>query len=297
MGRAISSKSMQQTPIFNRRKQVAAVCYRFGKRGVQFLLVQTRSGRWIFPKGGIERGLTHAQSAALEAFEEAGVRGRIEEIPFTRYYRRRPVVASMKDKSHSDGEGCAEYPVTAYLCEVTGLEAPQEANRNPTWFSADKAKQRLAEDRAAKFGGELGDVVDRAVMRIQRLMGTAQGASVQRHRDGLQEVHLENLVWPVRDELSAKRYLVRRLVAARAVGVSGLEKTTDLRRVIPIGAGTQIERPLLRLGSGENLGNAPDETIAFDNGSGGTRTRRSLSSNKGKARKRSAEARSEGWLN
>src|SRR5512135_46693 len=68
-------------------EQVAAVCYRVGRKGVEFLLVETRGGRWTFPKGGAEPGLTHAQSAALEAFEEAGVHGRIEETAFTQYVR------------------------------------------------------------------------------------------------------------------------------------------------------------------------------------------------------------------
>src|ERR1700733_5655545 len=67
------------------RQQVAAICYRTGTRGIEFLLVRTRGGRWIFPKGGVEAGLRQAQSAALEAFEEAGVHGRIEEMPFARY--------------------------------------------------------------------------------------------------------------------------------------------------------------------------------------------------------------------
>ncbi len=62
----------------------------------EFLLVQTRGGRWIFPKGGVEPGLTHAQSAALEAFEEAGVHGRMEEIPFARYFRRKADTAIAK---------------------------------------------------------------------------------------------------------------------------------------------------------------------------------------------------------
>src|ERR1700736_3305065 len=70
-------------------KQVAAVCYRVRKAEIEFLLVQTRNGRWSFPKGSAEPGLTHAQAAALEAFEEAGVHGRMEEAPFTRYVRRR----------------------------------------------------------------------------------------------------------------------------------------------------------------------------------------------------------------
>src|SRR5436190_4561919 len=70
-------------------EQVAAVCYRKRNGRIEFLLVQTRgSGRWTFPKGNTEPGLTHAQAAALEAFEEAGVHGRIEEASFTRYVRR-----------------------------------------------------------------------------------------------------------------------------------------------------------------------------------------------------------------
>src|SRR5271169_2973372 len=71
-------------------EQVAAVCYRLRGDGIEFLLVRTRGGgRWTFPKGSAEPGLTHAQAAALEAFEEAGVHGRIEEAPFAQYCRRR----------------------------------------------------------------------------------------------------------------------------------------------------------------------------------------------------------------
>src|SRR5258706_6492513 len=70
-------------------EQVASVCYRVRKSGIEFLLVQTHGGRWTFPKGSAEPGLTHAQAAALEAFEEAGVHGRMEEVAFTRYVRRK----------------------------------------------------------------------------------------------------------------------------------------------------------------------------------------------------------------
>src|SRR5260221_11869080 len=59
-------------------EQVAAVCYHMRGADIEFLLVQTGGGRWIFPKGCVEAGFTHAQAAAIEAFEEAGVHGRIE---------------------------------------------------------------------------------------------------------------------------------------------------------------------------------------------------------------------------
>jgi 8-oxo-dGTP pyrophosphatase MutT (NUDIX family) len=137
-------------------EQVAAVCYRIRVGVIEFLLVQTGKGRWIFPKGSVEPGLTHAQAAALEAFEEAGVHGRMEEASFTRYIRRRR------------GEGSGEEPaVNAHLCEVLRQVPPQEAGRNPTWFSADKAKRRLKEDRSVEFGAELSRVVDRAAARIK----------------------------------------------------------------------------------------------------------------------------------
>jgi 8-oxo-dGTP pyrophosphatase MutT (NUDIX family) len=178
--------------LLKERQQVAAVCYRMGRRGIEFLLVQTRGGRWIFPKGGVKRGLTYAQSAALEAFEEAGVHGRMEEIPFTRYYRRK-VDAAQSSARSSAGFPEPELAVAAHLCEVTRLEPPQESNRNPTWFSAQRAKQRLLKDRAPEFGSELARMIDRAVARIQRLHARARKIPDREHRDGLQEVRFEAL--------------------------------------------------------------------------------------------------------
>ena len=145
-------------------EQVAAVCYRVRSGVIEFLLVQTGKGRWIFPKGSVEPGLTHAQAAALEAFEEAGVHGRMEEASFTRYVRRKGGEA----RSSGAKSDRKEPAVNAHLCEVLRLVPPQEPDRNPSWFSAEKAKRRLQEDRAPDFGLELAGVIDRAVSRIQR---------------------------------------------------------------------------------------------------------------------------------
>ncbi len=142
-------------------EQVAAICYRLTKRGIEFLLVRTRGGRWTFPKGSIESGLTHAQAAALEAFEEAGVHGRIEEAAFARYVRVKPAY----DRHSSE----IEVVINAHLCEVARLSPPQEEGRDPTWLSAEKAKRRLRRERATDFGDDLARIVDRAVARIQRV--------------------------------------------------------------------------------------------------------------------------------
>jgi 8-oxo-dGTP pyrophosphatase MutT (NUDIX family) len=144
-------------------EQVAAVCYRLRRGEIEFLLVRTNSGHWTFPKGSAEPGLTHAQAAALEAFEEAGVHGRIEEASFTRYIRRKRTGNSAAKSAKK------KIAIQAHLCEVMRLEAPQEPNRDPTWFSAEKAKQRLSEDRTPDYAAELTRVVHRAVTRIQGL--------------------------------------------------------------------------------------------------------------------------------
>jgi 8-oxo-dGTP pyrophosphatase MutT (NUDIX family) len=141
-------------------KQVAAVCYRVSSGGIEFLLVQTRgSGCWTFPKGSAEAGLTHAQAAALEAFEEAGVHGRIEEAAFARYVRQKQM-SGEKDRA-----------VNAHLCEVLRLSPPQESKRNRTWFSVEDAKRCLREGRKSGDGAEFARVIDRAVARIHQSRG------------------------------------------------------------------------------------------------------------------------------
>jgi len=198
-----------------------------GSQGVEFLLVQTRGGRWIFPKGGVEPGLTQAQSAALEAFEEAGVHGRIEEMPFARFHigkssrklDRKSSRKTEKDTRKAASSAARGESVTAHLCEVSRLEAPQEANRKPTWFSPEKAKRRLLEDRAAELGGELAGVVDRAISRIRRLEA---GNRSESQKDALQRVRFEafeNMRLPA-NNAALLRYL---LVGQRRLRSAALE--------------------------------------------------------------------------
>ena len=154
-------------------EQVAAVCFRIRKRKLEFLLVRTRKGRWTFPKGGVIHGLSHAQSAGLEAFEEAGVHGRIEETCFTSY--------TLRKRGNS-----SEALTHAHLCEVLRLERPQEANRTPTWFLPEQTLACLQERRTSDDARALAKVVDRAVDRIQRLQANSRAGA-----DSLKKVRFE----------------------------------------------------------------------------------------------------------
>ncbi|MBZ5598975.1 MAG: NUDIX domain-containing protein [Acidobacteriia bacterium] len=174
-------------------EQVAAVCYRVTARGIEFLLVQTRGGRWTFPKGGTEPGLTHAQAAALEAFEEAGVHGRMEQAAFARYIRRERGQARRTGARAGGRSGPDNLAVHAHLCEVLRLGPPQERRRNRTWFSAEKAKHRLQKDRTPDDGAELVRVVDRAVTRIQQLCSATTQTNELLHNNGSQPDALQKV--------------------------------------------------------------------------------------------------------
>ncbi len=273
MGVDRSAKVLRPSRLLKDRQQVAAVCYRIGKRDVEFLLVQTRGGRWIFPKGGVESGLTQAQSAALEAIEEAGVHGRMEEIPFARYFRSKSEpAAKTKDQRLAIARSAQpELAVAAHLCEVTRLEPPQEANRNPTWFSAEKAKQRLLKGRAPEFGAELARVVDRALLRIRRLHSGIRSIPDHMHRDGLQKVRFEAFEdGPFHRDLreaALAHHFLRQHGDARSWATIEAEALAHFRKVPQIGAPGEIRRPVLRLSAGaDSPADAANNITAIDGG-------------------------------
>jgi len=84
-------------------RQVGAIPFTVLKGQVVFLLVTSRrTGRWIFPKGGLEADLAPWEVAAQEAFEEAGVEGTVERQPIGSYgtvklqgFRRLPLLVEM----------------------------------------------------------------------------------------------------------------------------------------------------------------------------------------------------------
>jgi 8-oxo-dGTP pyrophosphatase MutT (NUDIX family) len=259
MGAKPSVKSSSPARLRKRRLQVAAMCYRMRKGRPEFLLVQTRGGRWIFPKGGVEPGLTYAQSAALEAFEEAGVHGRMEQIPFTRYFRRPPAIMAALE-ARSKGESTNLEAVAVHLCEVSRLEPPQESNRNPTWLSAEKAKQRLLDDRVPAFGLELARVVDRAVSRILRLHNTARLSSHHVPKDPLQEVRFQAFGDGSWHNAGSANVLKPRVGAILSTAIQ-LAMQAQLRKLTQMGAPSQFRPTVLRLGTGADSSSSKITTI------------------------------------
>jgi len=139
--------------------QVAAICYRRRGSAVEFLLVNTNGGnKWTFPKGSPATNMSHSQAAEREAAEEAGALGTIEPRHFHLYIHSKGVFWQ--------GGGIQEFVVKAFLLEVQETRRPDEMLRNPTWFSAEEAQQRLTKGREVKYAHELRSVIDRALERI-----------------------------------------------------------------------------------------------------------------------------------
>ena len=83
-----TGKSGDDTDDFTlpKHKQLAALCFRKGKKGVEILMVTSSAGRWILPKGWPMRGKADGEAAMIEAWEEGGVkRGKVGRKPMGKY--------------------------------------------------------------------------------------------------------------------------------------------------------------------------------------------------------------------
>lgn len=116
------------------RTQFAALCYRVKNDKVQVLLVTSRrTRRWIIPKGWPMDGRTPGDSAAQEAWEEAGVIGRPDQRPLGMF-------SYNKDMGDEAGLPVA---VMVFALKVKSLASdfPEEAERTRKWVSRKKAAQ------------------------------------------------------------------------------------------------------------------------------------------------------------
>ena len=78
-----NDKELKPAWLFN---QSGVIPYRKDDSGIKILLITSRKGkRWVIPKGVIEEEFTPHESAAHEAFEEAGIRGHISTDPIGEY--------------------------------------------------------------------------------------------------------------------------------------------------------------------------------------------------------------------
>lgn len=130
----------QQTPQAGQesRTQYGAVCWRLHRGKVEVLLVTSRdTGRWIIPKGWPISGLTPADTAAREAWEEAGVQGEVLEAGLGAFG-----YAKVLDSRRS-----VPCSVEVFGLRVAKLrdKFPERKERRRKWFGVEKAARKVAE--------------------------------------------------------------------------------------------------------------------------------------------------------
>jgi 8-oxo-dGTP pyrophosphatase MutT (NUDIX family) len=139
MGKSARPSTAARTaPGQPRQVQVAALCWRRGKKGLRLMLITSRdTGRWVLPKGWPMRNRTEAEAAAREAYEEAGLRGEISPRSIGIYTYQKALGAGRS------------IPVVVRVFPLETRELvrkyPESGQRRVRWFSPGKAAQRVAE--------------------------------------------------------------------------------------------------------------------------------------------------------
>ena len=140
------------------RRQYAALPVRLGADGrPEILLVTSRgSRRWILPKGWPMRKHSPRQAAAREAYEEAGLEGKIRA--------KRPIGSYRYEKRLGNGD-LVPVEVSIFLLRVSRqLPAwPEQAERRTCWFDPMAAAAKVEEPELA------------CILRRVRIAGAAPG--------------------------------------------------------------------------------------------------------------------------
>ena len=118
--------------------QYGAICWRMHRGKVEVLLITSRdTGRWVIPKGWPIRGLSPAESAAREAYEEAGVGGQIGKRPIG--------VFEYPKKLDSGKTQTCKVEVFALEQMIQHPTWPEQGQRKLQWFSLTEAVSAVQE--------------------------------------------------------------------------------------------------------------------------------------------------------
>ena len=138
------AKSKKLPKKLPRGAQMAALCFRHRNDKAQILLVTTRGkGRWILPKGWPMNGKAPHQSAAIEAFEEAGVKGDISKRCIGNFK-----YASVAQTARNTPRMAFIFPLSV---SKLSKKFPEKGQRRIKWFSQKKAAALVRETKLKKI--------------------------------------------------------------------------------------------------------------------------------------------------
>ena len=110
-------------------RQSGVIPYRFERNELKILLITSRQRkRWIIPKGIVDYGFSPQESGEKEAYEEAGIKGKIDPLKIGEYQFLK---------------WGGQVNVEVFLFLVTDEEEfwPESSFRQRKWVSVDEAEQ------------------------------------------------------------------------------------------------------------------------------------------------------------
>lgn len=124
--------------------QAAALPWRRNGKSIEVLLITSRQrGRWILPKGWPEAGEPLYQAAEREAYEEAGIRGRIAQ---------QALGSLLFGKTRRSGaERRCQMFVFPLEVEQIEREWPEMSERARWWLSPEEAAKLIKEPALARL--------------------------------------------------------------------------------------------------------------------------------------------------
>ncbi len=126
------------------RIQYGALPFRIAEGGLQVLLATSReTKRWIIPKGWPMKGKSPHRTAEREAFEEAGLKGKIQH---------RPIGSYRYEKKMKDG-AFVECEVAVFPLKVSAQRRrwPEYEQRETRWFAPADAAASVQEPELASL--------------------------------------------------------------------------------------------------------------------------------------------------
>lgn len=119
------------------RTQFAALCWRKAGKGHEVLLITSRdTGRWIIPKGWPMDGKTPSEAAEQEAWEEAGVTGKVWPQSVGIFSYTKPLDAMRKP--------CIAI-VFPLRVKTMHPHWPEKGQRKRKWFKPKAAAKRVTD--------------------------------------------------------------------------------------------------------------------------------------------------------
>jgi 8-oxo-dGTP pyrophosphatase MutT (NUDIX family) len=144
------------------RQQCAALPLAVAEDGQRrvMLITSRETRRWVLPKGWAEDGMALHLQAAREAYEEAGLQGRIGSTALGRYRYRK----LRRGKKATKAVPC-EVEVFPLLVERQLADWPEKGQRETRWFTLAEAALLVEE------GGLVALLLRLAVLPEQALDG------------------------------------------------------------------------------------------------------------------------------